>query len=184
MNSTFLNKIINSDNIVYTPKMTSGEIPLLDAINEGFAIYQKLENEELHFMGKKHNGFDYVDTLFLTKPIYIDQEKISPQMIRIRNYRDINNITGDEDGYTCQIHDITRYIDSNDSIPNNNNNNSFLRSIKASNLVDNQYFLGDLEYDIPDLDNNDILSEYAYNKIVDIPGMVIGHIPFFGQLVK
>ena len=181
MNSAFLKRLLNSDNIVYTPKTSLGEIPLLDAINEGFAIYQKLEHEELHFMGNSHNGFDYVDTFFVTKPIYIDEEKISPQVIRIRNYRDTNHITGDEDGYTCQIHDITKYIDSDMT----NSSKSYLfYSLSASISVDNQYFLGDLEYDILDLDNNDILNEYAYNKIVDIPGMVIGHIPFFGQIVK
>lgn len=183
MNSAFLNKIINSDNIVYTPKTSLGEIPLLDAMNEGFAIYQKLEHEELHFMDNSHNGFDYIDTFFVTKPVYIDEEKISPQVIRIRNYKDANHITGDEDGYTCQIHDITKYIDPKDNIPNNNKE-FLLCNIKASNSVDNQYFLGDLEYDISDLDDERILDENSYNKIVDIPGMVVGHLPFFGQIVK
>jgi len=181
MNSVFLKRLLNSDNIVYTPKTSLGEIPLLDAINEGFVIYQKLENEELHFMGNSHNGFDYVDTFFVTKPIYIDEEKISPQVIRIRNYRDTNNITGDEDGYTCQIHDITKYIDSDMT----NSSKSYLfYSLSASISVDNQYFLGDLEYDMIDVDDESILDENSYNKLIDIPGMVIGHIPSFGQIVK
>ena len=181
MNSVFLKRLLNSDNIVYTPKTSLGEIPLLDAINEGFVIYQKLENEELHFMGNSHNGFDYVDTFFVTKPIYIDEEKILPQVIRIRNYRDTNNITGDEDGYTCQIHDITKYIDSDMT----NSSKSYLfYSLSASISVDNQYFLGDLEYDMIDVDDESILDENSYNKLIDIPGMVIGHIPSFGQIVK
>lgn len=181
MNSVFLKRLINSDNITYTPKTSLGEIPLLDAMNEGFAIYQKLEKEELHFMGNRHDGFDYIDTFFVTKPIYIEEEKISPQVIRIRNYRDTNNITGDEDGYTCQIHDITKYIDSDMT----NSSKSYLfYSLSASISVDNQYFLGDLEYDIIDVDDDRILDESSYNKLVEIPGMVIGHIPFFGQIVK
>lgn len=181
MNSVFLKRLLNSDNIVYTPKTSLGEIPLLDAINEGSVIYQKLENEELHFMGNSHNGFDYVDTFFVTKPIYIDEEKISPQVIRIRNYRDTNNITGDEDGYTCQIHDITKYIDSDMT----NSSKSYLfYSLSASISVDNQYFFGDLEYDMIDVDDESILDENSYNKLIDIPGMVIGHIPSFGQIVK
>ena len=183
MNSVFFSKIISSDNIEYTPQKSLGEIPLLDAANEGFAIYQKLEKEDLHYTDNRYTGFDYIDTFFITKVMFISGEKNTPRIIRIRNYKDQNNITGDEDGYTCQIHDITLYIDPNSNVPNNYKD-FLLCSIKASELIDKQYFLGSLEYDIPDLDDSDILTEDSYNKIIDIKGMVIGHLPSFGSVEK
>lgn len=181
MNSTFLNKVINSDNIEYGEPTTEGEISLLDAINEGFAIFQKTETEDLHIMNSLKKGFDYVDTFFLTKSFLINGEEVEPRILRIRNYKNKDKMTGDDEGYTCQIHDISDYLETKVSLTSRA---YFFYSIKASMMVDSNYHLGSLEIDIPDLDNDKVITEDTYNKIIDIPGMVLGHLPFFGQIMK